>query len=450
MNKEIETIAKEYFELKEKIKVLERRRSELKEVLFTEFDSNDVDEVYTEDVHVYRVNRPKISWNETILKSILAPKGLWKAVLRVENKKVRDLIENGLISESELEEAKATRDMWYTYAEQVSLMEQTNASHSTPTGTEVGGVKRLIITDLSRMKEGRICIVGIDREYNVIRPVIPYSGVKEDYILDETGKLIITPFAEIEFKFIRPLSKSPHAEDWELDTNYRPRLIGRFSEEAMRGFLERISYRSVREIFGTAIHEGRYTNPGDGNRSLGTVKSVKVMGVNYSMKEDGTYKYRITFSDMGENVYNLPVTDCAFRRYCDRLRVLEGRSTNAIGLELQQRLNQRETFLRVGLTRPFAKMHNRCYLQVSGIHAFPDYKEKDQDRGEIYSGKSKAYSGGNVRKLHPRAYEQWTEEDDERLITERQSGKTIEELMELFGRQKGGIESRLRKLGLLS
>lgn len=450
MNKEIETIAKEYFELKEKIRALKKRRSELKEVLFAEFDSSGVDEVYAEDVHVYRVNRPKISWNETILKSILAPKSLWETVLRVENKKVRDLIEHGLISESELAEAKATRDMWYTYAEQVSLMEPTNASHSTPTRTEVGGVKRLIITDLSRMKQGRICIVGIDREDNIIRPVIPYSGVKEDYILDETGKPIITPFAEIEFKFIRPLSKPPHSEDWELDMNYRPRLIGRLSEEALRGFLERISYRSVREIFGAAIHEGRYTNPGEGNRSLGTIKAVKVMGVNYSMKEDGNYKYRITFSDMGGNVYNLPVTDCAFRRYCDRLRVLEGRSTSAIGLELQQRLNQRETFLRVGLTRPFAKMHNRCYLQVSGIHAFPDYGENDQDKEELHSGDSKSHSVREIQKTHPRAYEPWTEEDDERLIAECQSDRTIEELMELFGRQRGGIRSRLRKLGLLS
>ena len=392
MKKEIETIAKEYFELKEKIRTLERRRSELKEVLFTEFDSNDVDEVYAEDVHVYRVNRPKISWNETILKSILAPKGLWEAVLRVENEKIRDLIESGLISESELEEAKATRDMWYTYAERVFPGEHADASHSTPTGTEVGGVKRLIITDLSRMKEGRICIVGIDGEDNVIRPVIPHGGVKEDYILDKTGKPIITPFAEIEFKFIRPLPKPPHTEDWELDTNYRPGLIGRLSEEELRGFMERISDRSVREIFGAVIHEGRYTNPGEGNRSLGVIKAVKVLGVNYSMKEVGKYGYRITFSDMSGEVYNLPVTDCAFRMYCDRLRIREGRSTGAIGLELQQKLNRSEVFLRVGLTRPFAKMHNRCYLQVSGIHAFPDYREMDHDRGGIHSGKSEAYS----------------------------------------------------------
>ncbi|MEA1894121.1 MAG: hypothetical protein U9N36_02760 [Euryarchaeota archaeon] len=219
--------------------------------------------MYAEDLHVYRVNRPKISWNKIILKSILAPKGLWEAVLIVENKKIRDLIENGLISESELEEAKATRDMWYTYAERVFSAEHADASHSTPTGTEIGGVKRLIITDLSRMKEGRICIVGIDREDNVIRPVIPYSGVKGDYILDKTGKPIITPFAEIEFKFIRPLSRPPHTEDWELDTNYRPELIGCLSEEEMREFLERISDRSIREIFGAVIHGERYTNPGE-------------------------------------------------------------------------------------------------------------------------------------------------------------------------------------------
>jgi len=396
------------------------------------------------------VSRPRISWNETILKSILAPKRLWENVLTVENKKVWNLIKNGLILESELSEAKATRDVWYTYAEQVSTVRRANTSHSTTTGTAVRGVKRLIITDLSRMKEDRICIVGIDRDGNTIRPIILYSGVKEDYILEKTGKLIITPFAEIEFKFIRPLPKPPHAEDWELDTNYRPRLIGRLSEDEGRELLESIADRSVKEIFGAVVQEGRYTNPGEGHRSLGTIKVVTVLGVNYSVGGIGKYRYRITFSDMGGEVYNLPVTDCAFRKHCDMLRIEEGRNTGAIGLGLQQRLDRSELFLRVGLTRPFAKMYNRCYLQVSGIHAFPDYREKEQGQEEIHSGKSKTHSVNDIRKAHPRAYEPWTESDDERLTAECQSGRTIEELMELFGRQRGGIESRLRKLGLQS
>jgi ATP-dependent DNA helicase RecQ len=69
---------------------------------------------------------------------------------------------------------------------------------------------------------------------------------------------------------------------------------------------------------------------------------------------------------------------------------------------------------------------------------------------ETYSDKSGAYSVKEIQKTHPRAYEPWTEEEDEMLIADYKAGKTIEELMELFGRQRGGIESRLRKLGLLS
>ena len=68
---------------------------------------------------------------------------------------------------------------------------------------------------------------------------------------------------------------------------------------------------------------------------------------------------------------------------------------------------------------------------------------------ETHSDKSRAYSVEEIRKTHPRAYEPWTGEDDERLIAEYQSGKTIKELMGLFGRQRGGIESRLKRLEVL-
>ncbi|MCK4797833.1 MAG: HRDC domain-containing protein [Spirochaetes bacterium] len=64
--------------------------------------------------------------------------------------------------------------------------------------------------------------------------------------------------------------------------------------------------------------------------------------------------------------------------------------------------------------------------------------------------KSKIYSVEAVRKEHSRAYEPWTKEEDEKLISEYKSRKTIGELMELFGRQRGGIKSRLNKLGINS
>jgi len=69
---------------------------------------------------------------------------------------------------------------------------------------------------------------------------------------------------------------------------------------------------------------------------------------------------------------------------------------------------------------------------------------------EAHSDKSGTYSVKKIQKIHPRAYEPWTKEDDGKLIAEYESGKTIEELKELFGRQRGGITSRLKKLGLFS
>lgn len=68
---------------------------------------------------------------------------------------------------------------------------------------------------------------------------------------------------------------------------------------------------------------------------------------------------------------------------------------------------------------------------------------------ETHSEKSKAYSVEEIRKTYPRAYKHWTEGDDEKLIAKYQSGKTIKELMDIFGRQRGGIRSRLKKLELL-
>jgi len=59
-----------------------------------------------------------------------------------------------------------------------------------------------------------------------------------------------------------------------------------------------------------------------------------------------------------------------------------------------------------------------------------------------------AYSLEKIRKKHPRAYQPWTREEENKLISEYNSDKNIEELMEIFGRQKGGIISRINKLNL--
>lgn len=61
---------------------------------------------------------------------------------------------------------------------------------------------------------------------------------------------------------------------------------------------------------------------------------------------------------------------------------------------------------------------------------------------------SKSYSIDDIRNTHPNAYNPWTSEEENMLISEYKTGKTIEELMVILGRQRGGITSMLRKLGI--
>ena len=103
------------------------------------------------------------------------------------------------------------------------------------------------------------------------------------------------------------------------------------------------------------------------------------------------------------------------------------------------------------------------------IHAIPEKELLEKQKEFIISAggtntlkKKKDASGGKMkkekkvvteeeiaelRKTHPNAYAPWTDEEDKRL---RALGRkhSVEELTSLFGRQKGAITSRLRKLGL--
>lgn len=195
------------------------------------------------------MNRPRISWDESILKSILIPKGLWESVLAPDNNKVRSLIEKKLILEKEINNAKITADSWYTYTKQVSI-EQGIQHSKCPSNIEaIKGIRRLVITDLSKMKEDRICIFGIDSEGRNIRPEIPYSQWIETDIFDENGKLIIQPLAEIEFDFIKSKPKPPHIEDVEININYKPKLIRNLSESEGKILFERIMYDLLNQYF---------------------------------------------------------------------------------------------------------------------------------------------------------------------------------------------------------
>ena len=73
------------------------------------------------------------------------------------------------------------------------------------------------------------------------------------------------------------------------------------------------------------------------------------------------------------------------------------------------------------------------------------YKPKYNTKGRRKS-KEKAYSVEEIRKDYKNAYQPWSQKDDNELEQMYQEGKTIKEMMERFGRNRGSIKSRLKKI----
>jgi DNA-binding NarL/FixJ family response regulator len=53
-----------------------------------------------------------------------------------------------------------------------------------------------------------------------------------------------------------------------------------------------------------------------------------------------------------------------------------------------------------------------------------------------------------IRERHPRAYEPWTEEEEDSLKDAVHSGRSFQEIGEQLGRQQSAISSRVHKLKL--
>lgn len=233
----------------------------------------------------------------------------------------------------------------------------------------------VVITDLTRMQGKRVCLAGYTADCTCVRPVFRRpNGLTEDW-LQASSQGIIRPFSVVEFDLQQAMPEPPHTEDWLISPVYRVKRV--LAPEGQRALLERIKDPSIEAIPGTAIHDeqGWYVNAGEGSRSLGTVEPKRVEGVHYIPREGGKSEYRLTFIDAEGKTYRLAVTDLAFRYYLDHMHAQEGIKTQEIARRLTANLQEAQTFLRIGLTRGWEKHPDRCYLQITGIHTFPDYLE---------------------------------------------------------------------------
>lgn len=231
--------------------------------------------------------------------------------------------------------------------------------------------KQLIITDLTRMQGKRVCIAGYDVNGQCIRPVLPHTGISEGSLLTK-GRPLIFPFAVVEYEFAAHTPEPPHTEDWR----YIPaqvHFVRRADEAQKRDVLTHSLFPAVAAIFEQPIQRdvGCYVLDGQGPRSLGTIQPRTLNAAIYEQRQ-GKWDYRLEFADGGGTTYRLKVTDLAFRYYCEAQRQA-GRTPGEISAGVTQTFQSSTVYLRVGLARGWEKFPERCYLQITGIHTFPDY-----------------------------------------------------------------------------
>ena len=88
------------------------------------------------------------------------------------------------------------------------------------------------------------------------------------------------------------------------------------------------------------------------------------------------------------------------------------------------------------------------------IRRLPYLSDKDVKRLKKYLKAYKqlmgvpTYSVEECRREYPNAYDPWSEEDDERLTELWREGLSLDEIAERFGRKRGAIISRMKKLNL--
>lgn len=103
----------------------------------------------------------------------------------------------------------------------------------------------------------------------------------------------------------------------------------------------------------------------------------------------------LTFSDSSCS-YRLSVTDLSLRSYLDYQRVCRRLDSTSAALGVLRVLSRGEVYLRIGLSRHWSKFPDRCYLQIKGIYAFPDYLD-GKCFGDFASALLRRFPASNFR-----------------------------------------------------
>ena len=235
--------------------------------------------------------------------------------------------------------------------------------------------KRIVITDLTYMWDDEVCIAGIGRDGNCIRP-LTREGVTRNHLFRD-GQLIVYPGALVEFN-LTPVSlvMPPHIEDQYFEPDSTANIVN-CTETQWESILNRGCFSSLEKMFDGHIEGDRRVAPDSNTRSLGTLCSPRVTNV-WIDERYGRTQFRLDFEDTQGKRYNgYPVNDLAFRTFLQSKIEMLNDHLKAANSVFEALHSADRLYLRIGLARP-RKMGNypiACWTQATGVHTFPDYLE---------------------------------------------------------------------------
>ena len=218
--------------------------------------------------------------------------------------------------------------------------------------------KTIFITGVTRMRNGFVCVSGIDSNGDFVRPEISYperKGIKNDYLF-VSGDVVIKPLVKVELNFLRPTPKSAfHTEDWLIDGTVPPKLISEPSGDEIKNILSENSDKSLDD----ALH--------DQSRSLIIVRAQGTPQVRVNF-HDGRLKSHLSFYDESGKYHDrLPVTDC---NWLASVKYLWKNDRLHLEQRLERALSHKKVYMRIGITREWK---GQRWRQISGVFSVPDW-----------------------------------------------------------------------------
>lgn len=215
--------------------------------------------------------------------------------------------------------------------------------------------KKLIITGITRMNEGSVCVSGIDPDtWKFVRPVFS-SGITRDFVMEGTTQVVRHfNLVQFEFRHYNP-DNEYHTEDWIINESFAPKFIRHLKDEEIIKVLNKMAINDLNAAIAKK------------DKSLFIVRAQRIDHI-WHEESFGKFKVRVNFTDNSGNTFSrVPATDLLILTFV-RYQLSNGNKKYSEEI-LNSFNNNPFRFIRIGLTREFK---GQRWKQVTALMTVPD------------------------------------------------------------------------------